>query len=190
VRALLAAVLLAAVGPGATGLAAAAPPPADPACDEPGVAELQAAAARLAEVQPERVRALLRRSRAAAILPTVRMRAGQSPYSSILEPTEGWRFEVQATWSLDRLLFHRDELALVRETQRLAARREALVTEVAQLYFARRRLLLEPDGELDPREALERRLAVEELTAILDGLTGGALSRRARARPPQPVGDP
>jgi hypothetical protein len=48
---------------------------------------------------------------------------------------------------------------------------------VAQLYFQRRRLQLEALAHPDDPEAAERKLAVDELTAILDGLTDGALSR-------------
>jgi hypothetical protein len=55
-------------------------------------------------------------------------------------------------------------------------RREQLELEVAQLYFARRRarLALEAEDDLAGREA--RALELDELTAILDSLTGGALT--------------
>jgi hypothetical protein len=152
---------------------------------EPSVAVLQRAAARLAEVHPERVRSLLGRVRVAGVLPSVKVRAARGvPLYALYvsNPNEGWRLEIDASWSFDRLIFDRNELGLVREAQRMAARREALLTEVAQLYFERRRLqvaaLLEPGGE--SAEAIERTLAIEELTATLDGLTDGALTKGIR----------
>lgn len=153
---------------------------------EPSVASLQRAAARLAEVQPERVRSWLRRVRRAPLLPSVRARVAHGPYGFSASDYgygagwNGWRVDLEASWSLDKLVFNHDELALGRESQRLASRREALLTEVAQLYFERRRLQV--DGITAPgseAEQLERRLAIDELTAVLDGLTGGALSRRS-----------
>jgi len=167
---------------------------------EPGVRELQRAAARLAEVQPERVRSWLRRVRAAALLPQLKVRVGRGVLAlqlrgldAYVPASDAWRLDLEAGWQLDRLVFDKNELALGRETQRLAARREALLTQVARLYFERRRLqvdaLLEeaseptspsPNPRASPEAKLERRLAIDELTAILDGLTGGALGGGAR----------
>jgi hypothetical protein len=176
------------------GLAApalAAPDPLAPFAAEPTVGSLQRAAAQLASLEPGRVRGWLRRLHSAALLPALRVRVGRGPYystsyeSTYATPiTEGWRFEVDATWSLERLVFDHDEIGVARESQRLAMRREQLLTEVAQLYFARRRLQVEAlSRPSDDAEGLERRLAIDELTAVLDGLTGGALSA---GRPPRP----
>jgi hypothetical protein len=159
---------------------------------EPTVGALQRAAARLASVEPERVRSWQRRVRAAAALPTLKARLGRGAtgvlvtrgvegvdnFSSV--ENDAWHFDVEATWSLDRLVFDVNEVRISREGQRVAARREELLTQVAQLYYERRRLqidqLLDPDARADL--ALDRALAIDELTAILDGLTGGALSAR------------
>ncbi len=164
---------------------------------EPSVRELQRTAARLAEVHPDRVRSWLRRASKAALLPSLRVTVGRG-YGELMRDSNGepyylatdtWRFEVQATWQLDRLVFDRNELRVSREAQRVGARREELLTRVAQLYFERRRLQI--DAELQPNAegALERSLAIEELTAVLDGLTGGALTR-ARSAPPPPAAEP
>jgi hypothetical protein len=162
------------------------------AADEPSVRELQRAAARLAEVEPERVRSWLRRLRRAPLLPALRVRVGRGVGGiQLIHGIDGvdryavtssdtWRFEIDATWQLDRLVFDHNEIGLSRESQRIAARREQLQIEVAQLYFARRRLLLEAErreGE-PPEAAADRQLEIDELTAVLDGITGGALSQR------------
>jgi hypothetical protein len=158
---------------------------------EPRVAALQRAAARLAEVEPERVRSWLKRARVAAALPSLRVRVGRGLGDVVtIRGLDGidrvttadsttWRFEVEATWALDRLVFDPAEVRLSRESQRVSARREQLLSQVAQLYYARRRLQV--DVELDPGAgrdvALDRALAIDELTAVLDGLTGGALTQ-------------
>lgn len=155
---------------------------------EPSVRALQQAAARLAEVHPERVRSWLRRAGKAALLPMVRVRVGRglgalsrdTSSSLVLTTTDDWRFEVEATWSLDRLVFDRNELRAGWEAQRVARRREELLTHVAQLYYARRRLQVDAVLSPDAPGALDRALEIEELTAVLDGLTDGALSRGKR----------
>jgi hypothetical protein len=155
---------------------------------EPNVRALQRAAARLAEVHPERVRSWLRRAGKAALLPTIRVRVGRglgalsrdTSSSLVLTTTDDWRFEVEATWSLDRLVFDRNELRAGWEAQRVARRREELLTHVAQLYYARRRLQVDAVLAPDAPGALDRALEIEELTAVLDGLTDGALSRGNR----------
>jgi hypothetical protein len=157
---------------------------------EPGVAELQRAAVRLAGLEPERSQSWTRRARVAAVLPVVRARAGRGVGVAVTRGLDGldrlttadsdsWRFELEASWSLDRLIFNPEEARVGHEVQRVAARREQLLTEIARLYYARRRLQaaerLDPDAR--PEAALDRALAIEELTATLDGLTGGALTR-------------
>ena len=157
---------------------------------EPSVRTLQKAAIRMASLEPERVRSWMRRARAAAALPVLKARVGRgSTGVAITRGVDGleafstvendaWHFDFEATWSLDRLIFDPNEVRVSREGQRIGQHREQLVTEVAQLYFARRRLqvdqLLDPDANLE--QQLDRALAIDELTAILDGLTGCGLT--------------
>ncbi len=157
---------------------------------EPSVRELQLAAERLAEAQPERIRSWLKRVNKAALLPSFKVRVGRGLTdmealrlsSTVSEPTSSisdyWRFDFELGWSLDRLLFDRNELRIGREAQRTALLRQQLMTEVAELYFARRRLQLglEHDPEANSEARQERELQIAELTAVLDGLTGGMLS--------------
>jgi len=95
-----------------------------------------------------------------------------------LSPTT--QFGVRLAWDLDRLLFARDEVGAAWTASRILDRREERVRRATRAYFQRRRLLLQL--LLDPpREALaraERENQVEEITAELDGLTGGLFSAR------------
>ncbi len=157
---------------------------------EPSVRELQRAAARLAEVHPERVQSWMRRANKAALMPTVRVRVGRglgvlardSNERLLYTNSDSWNVEVEAAWSLDRLVFDRNELRASREAQRLAARREELLTRVAQLYFERRRLQVEAVLTPDAPGAVDRAIEIAELTAVIDGLTDGALSRGKPSR--------
>jgi hypothetical protein len=157
-------------------------------CSEPSVGDLQHAAATVASVQPERVRSWLRRANAAALLPTVHTRIGRglgeltrdSNDRLIMTTSDSWRVEVEATWSLDRLVFDRNELRASREGQRLSVHREELLTRVADLYYARRRLQVDAVLAPDAPGAVDRALEIEELTAVLDGLTDGALTKGKR----------
>jgi outer membrane protein TolC len=155
---------------------------------EPSVRELQRVAARLAETHPERVESWLRRVGKAGILPTVRVRVGRGLNEltrdvygrPIFTNTDTWRVDVEASWALDRLVFDRNELRASREAQRLASRREELLLRVTQLYFERRRLQVDSALTPDAPNAIDRAIEIEELTAVLDGLTDGALTRGRR----------
>ena len=67
--------------------------------------------------------------------------------------------------------------------------RNDVVDEVTRLYFERRRLQVElltrPPAE--PQPALDKALRVQELTALIDGLTDGYFSQQTGIRP-SPVG--
>jgi hypothetical protein len=151
---------------------------------EPTVRQLQQAATRVAELHPERVRSWMHRAGKAALMPSLRVRIGRglgelsrdSNDRYYYTTSNDWRFDIETTWSLDRLVFERNELRASREAQRVAARREQLLTRVARLYYARRRLQVDALLSPDSPTAVERALEIDELTAELDGLTDGALS--------------
>ena len=57
--------------------------------------------------------------------------------------------------------------------------RDDILNEVTRLYFERKRLRLElTDDALDLKKRKEKEFRLEELTALIDGLTNGYLSRR------------
>ena len=160
--------------------------------NEPTVRDLQRAAAHVAEVHPELVRSWMRRAGKAAIMPSMRVRVGRglielardtaTTTMPLYSNTNDWTFEVEATWALDRLVFDRNELRASREAQRLAGHREELLTRVAQLYYARRRMQVDAVLQPDAPAAVDRALEIEELTAVLDGLTDNALTKGKRSR--------
>ena len=161
---------------------------------EPGITEVQAAAARAAAREGPALEGFPRRSRLAGLLPrlTAELRydersnrvvglqgSGEVDY---LRLAPGRAFLVRATWDLGTLVAARGELAAASAAELRARRRDEAVRRATSLFYDRRRamlaLLLEP-----PAGALERaeaELALDRLTAELDAITGGLLSRGAR----------
>lgn len=100
---------------------------------------------------------------------------------------------LQASLSFDlpRLVFAREETALLRErrAQQQAARR--LAEEVIALYFARCRVLAELASALPAEERAQKQLDLAMLEARLQLLTGGRFRQRlphaskGRAKPPR-----
>jgi len=64
--------------------------------------------------------------------------------------------------------------------------REDLVDKVTRAYFERRRLQVlslihaDPDDPSAQMEQLDRELRIQELTGMIDGLTGGFLSKQLK----------
>jgi hypothetical protein len=90
----------------------------------------------------------------------------------------------EVKWKLGDMVFNARETAVVRENRLVARERQRILQTVTQTYFERRRaqvdMLLAPPG--DPAASTVAELKIAELTAELDGVTGGAFSRMVRER--------
>lgn len=161
------------------------------ASQEPGVGSVVTAAVAQLRVHPDRVGAAVTRARLSGLLPTVRLggRRGQGwDHSALLEADrdrsnysvdDELSLELTVVLPLDRLLFARDEVALLREQRAAEAARAELVRMIIRLYFERRRLILERD--LLGRRDLDHVIRIAEITALLDGFTAGGFSRMMAA---------
>ena len=170
---------------------------------EPTVQQVQDAAIRYYQVHPDRIRSLRRNAQLKALMPSVSGRFANALYTdkrnmmdglylgSALPYKEneqtngdslGW--SVSATWDLDRLIFNAEVL----DVQSLIGILDGVVREVTTVYYIRRRLqidmLLRPPTDLASK--ISQRIRVEELTGLIDAMTGGymskSLSKRVRAR--------
>lgn len=85
---------------------------------------------------------------------------------------------VKLEWRLDKIVMSSEQIRVINEAQDVVKMREKLLDEVTRLYFDRRRLQVElqlnPSSDL--REQIETQLRLQEMTANLDALTGGAFS--------------
>lgn len=165
--------------------------------NEPAIAEVQQAALAFFKVEPDTVASMRSRAAWKAVLPeiNVRYRTGTTTADNqtfglgtgAVEPqsrddARGDVSEVQlsGTWNLPRLLFNPEVL----DVSSAAALQESVIKEITRLYYTRRRLqvdlLLDPPR--DPATRIAKDMRIEELTATLDALTGGLLSKRNRSR--------
>ncbi len=168
---------------------------------DPPLARVLDAAIEHAELDPAGVAALVSRARTSAWVPSVRLgaRRGRGQDLTSLQTDASGRLtraiddelalDVTLTFELPRVIYGTDEVAWARERRVRVERRSELIERVITLYFRRRRLLLEQ--ELDRRYGtaevdVERMIALEETTALLDGFTGGRFARIVRGRAPDP----
>jgi hypothetical protein len=165
------------------------PPDAARLATRPGEPDIEAVLERVlasGALDPARAADARERARWSGLLPILRadvrrgsgwdLRTQQSGASdtAILASDDSWSVIGSATLRLDRLVFAREETSLLAEERRLEEARLRLVSEVVRLYFERRRLQAERDARGETDLATEARIA--ELGAVLDALTGGALT--------------
>jgi hypothetical protein len=160
----------------------------------PSIAEVRLAAGREAERDPAPLETFARRARLAALLPrvTAEGRYDERSYRVVglqgsgevdyLRLAPGRALALRATWDLGAVVAAREELAAASAAAARVRRREEAVRRATDLYYERRRalvqLLLSPPPSALARAEAE--LAIDRLTAELDGLTGGLLSRGGR----------
>ncbi|MCK5799522.1 MAG: hypothetical protein KAI47_20165 [Deltaproteobacteria bacterium] len=163
---------------------------------EPTVQKVQDAAVRYYQVHPDHIRSLRRNAQLKALVPTIsgefsnyltssKRLMDDGIYQSLGVPKENERingdsmgFRIQASWSLDRLVFNAEVL----DVQSLIGILDGLVREVTTIYYIRRRLqidmLLRPPTSLATR--ISQRIRIEELTGLLDAMTGSFMSRKIK----------
>ena len=164
---------------------------------EPSVRMVQVMALTYAGLEPHAMRDMHGRVRRAAWLPEVSLsvRNGEDNRSrdvvsleltdatgdTSLAETRTAEFQVEATakFRFSELVFSPEEVDVARENRYSARLRLLLLTRVTDVYFARRRQILERHvaGSMNGPEKTMRGLKIEQLTAELDGLTGGAFNR-------------
>jgi hypothetical protein len=150
-------------------------------------------------LSPHRLHALERKARASAFWPAVRAtltadrdRARTLEHDESVTGGSLWRlrdsergkdsalaFQLQFSWDLSRLAEPSDVLAVSRERREVVELVERVLDRVNRIYFERAQVLshLEsvPADRAEERAALV--LKARELTATLEGLSGGAFSR-------------
>jgi hypothetical protein len=138
----------------------------------------------------ERLDGLASRSRAAAALPELTLRALRSNDQSLrLSPTAataydytqtggaGLLLEARAVWRLDRLVFADEELRVERlRAQQLRASERLVALVLKQLFTLQQARAKLDDDELAPDERLRAELQLFEASAALDVLTDGAFA--------------
>ena len=84
------------------------------------------------------------------------------------------------TWELGDLLYSSAQTSIDSRTKLLVELRESILSEVTRIYFERRRVQLEIafSPPQTPQDYFDALLRLDELTAQLDALTNGFMSRQ------------
>jgi hypothetical protein len=158
---------------------------------EPSVQQVQDMAMAYTHTNREQVENWLRASRNSAWLPQLTARynyqdtfgqdyayAGTTPDLEEGDSEQRWQAQVQVRWDLDELVMSSAQIRVISESQDVVKLRDTVLTQVTGLYFDRRRLQVDMllDPPKDVRAQVDQQLRLMELTAELDGYTGGQFS--------------
>ncbi|MFH1778986.1 MAG: hypothetical protein ABH847_03030 [Candidatus Omnitrophota bacterium] len=161
--------------------------------DEPTILELHQAAIRYAEVSPNKITNWRRQAALKALLPQVSVGydrdidrtisaynyGGKTTYT--LGPDdESYGFDFSVKWDLGDLIYNETQTSIDSRSKLMVQLRNDVLEKLNQAYFERKRLkteLLKYQDKTSPAY-VERQLKIEELTAQIDALTGGYLSRK------------
>lgn len=163
--------------------------------NEPKINEVQQAAIKYAEVEPEKIARWRRLAAKKAWLPQVSM--GLDRNTTDLWHWEGGsttkadddilrkghdsiEWDVRFTWDLGELIWNDDQTNIDVRSKLMVQLRDDILDEVTKLYFERIRLKMEINNLPieDNKKRCEKELKLQELTASLDALTGGYFSQQ------------
>jgi len=167
--------------------------------DEPSIRDVQRAAIHYAQVDPEKIKTWQAQVSKKAWLPKFSIGldsaknrttsdniygsytgGGQSyigPDDKTFYNNFGW--DVSLSWDLGDLIWNSDQISIDSRSKLMTELREDILNEVTRLYFERRRLQYEIlGGEMNYSQVdLEKKMRLDELTALIDALTGGTFSQ-------------
>lgn len=164
---------------------------------QPGIAAVQEAAVKYAEVEPEKIIRWRNLAAKRAALPKVS--AGINRDTTDLwhwesgsttkngddvlvrgRDTIGW--DLTLSWDLSELIWSSEQTSIDVRSRLMVELRGDILDEVNKTYFERLRVKMELDSLPieDRNKRAEKDLRLRELTASLDALTGGFFSRKIR----------
>ena len=162
---------------------------------EPNYHQIQKAAIEYAEVNPDKIAKWRRAAKTKAFLPklsfgierdsdkTLQWISGSQTW--LIGPEDestGW--DITCSWDLGELIWNDDQTSIDTRSKLMVELRDDILDEVTRLYFERRKLQVElmQNPPTDVNKFLEKELRLEELTASIDAMTGGYLSREIERR--------
>jgi len=156
---------------------------------EPSMEEVRVMVVAYADVGPEKIHRWKAQSRVRALIPSVSLDlsrdasdlyhwdTGASP-DQLQEGEEITDWKVSLKWDFSDAIWSSDALSIDSRSKLMVELREELLSRAVRLYFERRRLQMElSSGNMEEMHEWEGRLRLEELTAQLNGMTGGQFSR-------------
>lgn len=151
--------------------------------NEPTIREIQQAAIRYAEVSPGKIRGWRMRARFRPLLPELSL-----DYDKTINYDSGadryyvgpYDWGVSVKWDLADLIWNPYQKDIDVRSRLMVQLRDDVLDEVTHLYYERRRLQKEMSlfPAKDAKDKLDKELRLQELTAGIDALTEGYLSKR------------
>lgn len=162
--------------------------------NEPTIQEVHKMAIRYAEVDNEKIKDWRKKAGSKAFFPQVSVGIDRNT-------TDLWHWEGGSTtktdddilkrgrdsidwdvslhWDLSELVFNDAQISIDTRCRLLVELRNDILSEATRLYFERRKLQVELFSKKDipPQAKLEKELRIEELSALLDRLTGGHFTK-------------
>lgn len=163
--------------------------------NEPSIQDIQKAAVSYAEVAPEKIANWRKQAQKKAFLPKVGTGINR-------ETTDLWHWETGSTtktgddalnkgkgslewditlsWDLGEIIWNSDQTAIDARSRLMVELRDDILNEVTKLYFERIRIKMELNNLPieDRKKRFEKELKLQELTSLLDALTGGCFSQQ------------
>ncbi len=162
----------------------------NPLSHELSIDEVQRLAIEYANVDPYQIKNWHKQSRAKALVPKFSMILNRGdgelyhwdsgPNPDILSKGRDYiDWSASVSWDLSDLVWSSDHTSIDSRSKLMSELRHDILDQVTRLYFERRRIQIELASTVDPNSdiSLDKSLRIEELTALLDGLTGGQFSK-------------
>jgi photosystem II stability/assembly factor-like uncharacterized protein len=153
---------------------------------EPTIQEVQQMVIRYCDVSKDKIDAWHRQARAKAFLPDFSFGYGNNVYGSYsgvfaVGPND---WQVNVSWDLGDLVYSSDQTSIDARSRLMVQLRNDVLAEATQLYYERRRIQVElSDGHLSPEDLSRKEIRLDEVSALLDRLTGGAFSKGLKSSP-------
>lgn len=165
---------------------------------EPSIQALQRRVMEYSEVAPEKIARWRQQARWRALIPTFNLSMDRDWDSNVtsssssgvshffvgpVEQNSGVGFSFN--WDLGDFIWSTDQTSIDVRSRLMVQLRQDLLEETTRLYFERQKLMAEFDAHpsTDPFLNRERLIRIQELTAYLDGISGGWFSREMEAEP-------
>jgi hypothetical protein len=154
--------------------------------EEPPIQEVQRMVIRYCDVDNNKIALWHKQARTRALLPDLSFGYGNNVYGSYngifaVGPND---WQVNFSWDLGDLLYSSDQTSIDVRSRLMVQLRNDVLAEATQLYYERKRLLVEiSDSRLPPEELSKKQIRLEEISALLDRLTGGAFSKLLKSSP-------
>jgi len=167
--------------------------------DEPDIASVQRVAIKYAEVGPQKIARWRKQAAKRAWFPRLSANVGRnvtdlwhwesgsstkSADDLLMKGNDTIEWDVGLSWDLGDIIWSEAQTAIDVRSRLTVQLRDDILDEVNKTYFERIRVKMELDNLSieDRRKRCEKELRLRELTASLDGLTGGYFSQQVKTK--------